>query len=107
MLRTWNENRGTGGRRRDRAEPTTAETQHLDLEEAPAPPPATERPDKARSSLCDVRVWTLSFVSCCFEGTIFLLMYFWPGALQEAHAREHEYESEDTAAAAESEALQA
>ena len=91
MLRTWNENRGTGGRLQDRTE-LTAETQHLDLEDVPVPLAADvpRRPDKARSSLRDVRVWTLSFVSCCFEGTIFLLMYFWPGALQEAHAREHD-----------------
>lgn len=36
-------------------------------------------------SLKNVRVWILSLVSCCFEGTIFLFMYYWPGALQDAH----------------------
>ncbi|KAH6646538.1 hypothetical protein BKA67DRAFT_500545, partial [Truncatella angustata] len=32
------------------------------------------------------KILILSLVSCCFEGTIFLLMFYWPGALQEAHS---------------------
>ncbi len=47
--------------------------------------------------LRDPRVWVLSFVSCCFEGTNFLLRFSWPGALQEAHAREHPDEAGDGA----------
>lgn len=33
----------------------------------------------------DKRLWIISFVSCCFEGTNFLVLFFWPGILQEAY----------------------
>jgi hypothetical protein len=39
----------------------------------------------------------MSFVTCCFEGTIFLFMFFWPETLQDAHDREHP--GQDAAAA--------
>ena len=92
MLRTWNENRGTRDTPSNPEEPVI-EAAHLnpDLEHSPksAVQDAAQQQSETgtKSSLRDVRVWTLSFVSCCFEGTIFLLMYFWPGALQEAHSR--------------------
>ncbi|KAK7748720.1 hypothetical protein SLS53_000743 [Cytospora paraplurivora] len=33
----------------------------------------------------DGRIWALTFVTCCFEGTTFLIMYFWPSVLKNAH----------------------
>lgn len=39
--------------------------------------------------LGDPRIWALSFVGCCFEGTTFLVVFFWPGMLQEAHTNDH------------------
>lgn len=33
----------------------------------------------------DGRIWALTFVTCCFEGTTFLVMYFWPSVLKNAH----------------------
>ncbi|KAI0866336.1 hypothetical protein F4860DRAFT_508730 [Xylaria cubensis] len=45
--------------------------------------------DRERTSLWDPRLWALSFVTCCFEGTIFLFMFFWPETLQDAHDRAH------------------
>ncbi|KAI0553437.1 hypothetical protein F4679DRAFT_571150 [Xylaria curta] len=45
--------------------------------------------DRERTSLWDLRLWAMSFVTCCFEGTIFLFMFFWPETLQDAHDRAH------------------
>ena len=69
---------------------------NLDIEEPPESvvhDTAHQSENNTESSLKDKRVWTLSFVSCCFEGTIFLLMYFWPGALHEAHVRGEDTQS--------------
>ncbi|RYP30980.1 hypothetical protein DL767_005987 [Monosporascus sp. MG133] len=97
ILRTWNENRGTGGKN-NRA--TVIETpRDLDIDNATRPDKVHEH-GTASGILRDARVWALSFVSCCFEGTIFLLRFFWPGTLQEAHARDHPEEAADAAAAA-------
>ncbi|KAI1738855.1 hypothetical protein F4680DRAFT_466933 [Xylaria scruposa] len=46
-------------------------------------------PDQEKTSLWDPRLWAMSFVTCCFEGTIFLFMFFWPQTLQDAHDRAH------------------
>ncbi|RYP62040.1 hypothetical protein DL770_009652 [Monosporascus sp. CRB-9-2] len=92
MLRTWNENRGRGGEN-NRA--TVTETpRDLDIDNATRPDKVRER-GTASGLLRDVRLWALSFVSCCFEGTIFLLRFFWPGTLQEARARDHPEEDAD------------
>ncbi|RYP39500.1 hypothetical protein DL768_010707 [Monosporascus sp. mg162] len=85
MLRTWNENRGTPS--------------DLDIDNATRPDKVCER-GNAGGLLRDVRVWALSFVSCCFEGAISLLRFLWPGTLREAHARGHPEEDADAAAAA-------
>ncbi|RYP00694.1 hypothetical protein DL764_006432 [Monosporascus ibericus] len=95
ILRTWNENRDTGGGN-DRA--TVTETP-LDIDNATRPDKARER-GIASGILGDARVWALSFVFCCFEGTIFLLRFFWPATPQEAHARDHPEEDAEAAAAA-------
>ncbi|RYP57230.1 hypothetical protein DL769_009618 [Monosporascus sp. CRB-8-3] len=96
MLRTWNENRGMGGKN-NRA--TVTETpSDLDIDNATRPDEVREA-GTASGSLRDFRVWVLSFVSCCFEGTISVLMFLWPGTLQEARAREHPDEDADEAAA--------
>ncbi|CAJ2512706.1 Uu.00g008250.m01.CDS01 [Anthostomella pinea] len=82
MLYTWNENRGLSTSSKGTADVHDEEairTQaSVDSDQA-----------MALASLTDVRVWVLSFITCCFEGTIFLLMFFWPGTLQEAHDRDH------------------
>ncbi|ROV98000.1 hypothetical protein VMCG_07023 [Cytospora schulzeri] len=33
----------------------------------------------------DGRIWALTFVTCCFEGTTFLIIFLWPSVLQHAH----------------------
>lgn len=33
----------------------------------------------------DGRIWALTFVTCCFEGTAFLVIFLWPSVLQGAH----------------------
>lgn len=33
----------------------------------------------------DGRIWALTLVTCCFEGTNFLVVFFWPSVLQDAH----------------------
>lgn len=37
------------------------------------------------STFTDSRIWALTFVTCCFEGTNFLVIFFWPSVLQDAH----------------------
>ncbi|KAI2629423.1 MFS general substrate transporter [Xylaria nigripes] len=64
IMDTWNENRGT----------------------SPIAKADTEDPERT-TLMWDKRVWALGFVTCCFEGTIFLFVFFWPGTLQDAHAR--------------------
>ncbi|KAH7039627.1 uncharacterized protein B0I36DRAFT_343489 [Microdochium trichocladiopsis] len=81
MLRTWNENRGVpkvlSGEEKSELLPAS---QTLDA--AVDGPILSQSPS---SQLRDYKVWVLSFVSCCFEGTMFLLVFFWPSALQGAH----------------------
>ncbi|GAW20109.1 hypothetical protein ANO14919_096050 [Xylariales sp. No.14919] len=78
MIRTWKENWGvTSGVDEGIDGDKAAEAQeHLPSDQAP-------------TSLWDLRVWAMSFVTCCFDGTIFLFMFFWPETLQDAHDREH------------------
>ncbi|KAK7959612.1 uncharacterized protein PG986_004466 [Apiospora aurea] len=75
ILRTWTENRGGAGGNNQLQQPhddsSTKEVESLG--------------DRLLDSLKNVRVWVLSLVSCCFEGTIFLFMYYWPGSMQVAH----------------------
>lgn len=33
----------------------------------------------------DSRIWALTLVTCLFEGTNFLVIFFWPSVLQDAH----------------------
>lgn len=100
MLRTWNENHGTAVKHDCRA--TIAdESPGSELDEV-ATSQIVARSGNAEESLEDIQVWdiqpwVLSFVSCCFEGTIFLLMFFWPGSLQEAHERENPDEEDEAA----------
>ncbi|KAK8062448.1 major facilitator superfamily domain-containing protein 5 [Apiospora hydei] len=74
ILRTWTENRGGAGNSKQLQQPHDENTDAVD-----------SLGDRLLDSLKNVRVWVLSLVSCCFEGTIFLFMYYWPGALQGAH----------------------
>lgn len=41
--------------------------------------------DQPPSGAADGRIWALTFVTCCFEGTGFLVIFFWPSVLQAAH----------------------
>lgn len=43
----------------------------------------------------DGRIWALTFVTCCFEGTSFLVVFFWPSVLQDAHDQAHPGEGDD------------
>ncbi|KAK9421835.1 hypothetical protein SUNI508_05436 [Seiridium unicorne] len=73
MLRTWNENHGISalsGVESRPGNPVGAKPWQRDIIE----------------SFRDSRILILSLTSCCFEGTIFLLMFYWPGALQAAHS---------------------
>ncbi|KAH9988004.1 MFS general substrate transporter [Xylariaceae sp. FL0662B] len=78
MLHTWNENRGT-------VDTESLESRCEDGDEQNYQPQQGE----PTAMLKDVRIWVLSFASCCFQGTIFLLMFFWPETLQHAHDKEH------------------
>lgn len=81
ILWTWNENYGAQER--------------SPLADAGADAEAADVAQKKRwgqglaASLGDWRVGILSLVSCCFEGTMFLFMFYWPGALQAARDLEH------------------
>lgn len=80
MFRDWNENYGT--------------RQTTDEEEI------SEAPEKSsEGAFGDVRVWMLSFITCFFEGANFLILYFWPGMLQDAHRRALLEAGDDDAAA--------
>lgn len=81
-MKTWNENWGirpTAGADADAEDNKAAEAQDH----------AASSEETTTTSLWDPRVWAMSFVTCCFEGTIFLFMFFWPETLQHAHDREH------------------
>lgn len=41
--------------------------------------------DEQLTAAVDARIWALTFVTCCFEGTGFLVIFFWPSVLQAAH----------------------
>ncbi|KAI1308114.1 hypothetical protein F5Y03DRAFT_405319 [Xylaria venustula] len=75
IIRTWKENYGISSI-------TDADDKAVEAQE---PLPSK----KMIESLWDLRVWAMSFVTCCFDGTIFLFMFFWPETLQDAHDREH------------------
>lgn len=75
MLWTWNENRGTTVK-------ANTETQGGGI-------PDNSLTQKTTAALKDPRIWVLSFASCCFEGTIFIFTFFWPGTLQKAHEKEY------------------
>lgn len=79
MLWTWNENRGTTVK-------ANIETQDGGISD-------NSLTQKTTSALKDPRIWVLSFASCCFEGTIFIFTFFWPGTLQEAHEKEYSGDS--------------
>ncbi|KAI0533585.1 hypothetical protein GGR58DRAFT_516796 [Xylaria digitata] len=78
MIRTWKENWGINSITDEGADGDKAAEA---LEHLPS--------DQGTASLWDLRVWAMSFVTCCFDGTIFLFMFFWPETLQDAHDREH------------------
>lgn len=86
MLRYWNENYGT--------------TSQQPADDEGDDPPSSEWVGGLGGECCDVsnrnnmmlmtssidcRIWVLSYVTCCFEGTTFLVIFFWPSALQNAH----------------------
>lgn len=52
-------------------------------------------PKDTLRQLGDIKIWALSFISCCWEGTNFLVLFFWPGILQDAHRRIHGPDAED------------
>lgn len=81
MLRTWNENHGTSAILPEEEEKLA----HIDHFSTGDDEESNHIPNSTTSQLGDYKVWILSFVSCCFEGTMFLLVFFWPSALQEAH----------------------
>ncbi|KAI1334964.1 hypothetical protein F5Y15DRAFT_428630 [Xylariaceae sp. FL0016] len=79
IIRTWNENYGDsrnkgqsggGGREEERVETSGVDGQVV--------------MGGGALRRTKTKVWILSFVTCCFEGTVFLLMFFWPGTLQAA-----------------------
>lgn len=41
----------------------------------------------------DGRIWALTLVTCCFEGTTFLIIFLWPSVLQHAHLARTDSES--------------
>ncbi|KAH8649902.1 hypothetical protein BX600DRAFT_441995 [Xylariales sp. PMI_506] len=96
MLRTWNENYGvqssTSGATLSTAVEDDLMPEGTDID-ATKDLRATESERSwlqgVVETLQDGRIWVLSFVSCCFEGTMFLFMFYWPGALQDAHAAQH------------------
>ncbi|KAH8163269.1 hypothetical protein CIB48_g4977 [Xylaria polymorpha] len=78
MIHTWKENRGINS------------VAGADMESNKAAEAQKQLPtDQERTSLWDPRLWAMSFVTCCFDGAIFLFMFFWPETLQDAHNRAH------------------
>ncbi|KAJ0118720.1 major facilitator superfamily domain-containing protein [Diaporthe amygdali] len=67
MLKRWNENFGM--------------KQHLSQNDQECV--VTDSSGTGR--LGDGRIWALTFVTCCFEGTAFLVIFLWPSVLQGAH----------------------
>lgn len=67
MLRNWNENYSV------KNEPNAEKEASMDA-------------GSSRSRwFGDGRIWALTFVACCFEGTTFLIIFLWPSVLQHAH----------------------
>lgn len=84
MMKTWNENWGVN--------PTAgvgADEDANDSKAAEAQDHVSSSEETSTTSLWDPRIWAMSFVTCLFEGTIFLFMFFWPETLQDAHDRGH------------------
>ncbi|KAI2472697.1 MFS general substrate transporter [Annulohypoxylon bovei var. microspora] len=79
MLWTWNENKGNNN-----GDSSLCDEEGLRSDTADDKPP-----QRATGGLKDMRIWVLSFASCCFEGAIFIFTFSWPGTLQAAHDREH------------------
>ncbi|KAK4196573.1 hypothetical protein QBC40DRAFT_6693 [Triangularia verruculosa] len=52
-------------------------------------------PRETLKQLGDIKIWALSFISCCWEGTNFIVLFFWPGIIQDAHRRVHGPDAED------------
>ncbi|KAI1752627.1 hypothetical protein F4782DRAFT_540285 [Xylaria castorea] len=78
MIHTWKENWGTDS------------VVDADMDSDKAAEAQKQLPSgQKRTSLWDPRLWAMSFVTCCFEGTVFLFMFFWPETLQDAHDRAH------------------
>ncbi|KAJ3563398.1 hypothetical protein NPX13_g8213 [Xylaria arbuscula] len=84
MLKTWSENWGTSSPANATLDDNKA------AEEAQEQLPS----EQTTGSLWDLRVWAMSFVTCCFDGTIFLFMFFWPETLQDAHDKDHPNEQD-------------
>ncbi|KAI0509326.1 hypothetical protein F5B22DRAFT_638143 [Xylaria bambusicola] len=84
MVQTWSENWGVGS---TVGTPTDGDDKTV---EAQIQLPLAQ----AAGSMWDLRVWAMSFVTCCFDGTIFLFMFFWPETLQDAHDRGHPIEKD-------------
>ncbi|KAI1260600.1 MFS general substrate transporter [Xylariaceae sp. FL1019] len=74
MVQTWSENRGT---------PPSSAPDEEGLKQEPFA--SSLFGGRAYGFTKDARVWSISFATCCFEGTLFLFLFFWPGALQDAH----------------------
>lgn len=77
MLWTWNENRGA-----------VVQASIHDGDDPYNGIPDESLIERTTAALKDPRIWVLSFDSCCFEGTIFIFKFFWPGTLQAAHDEE-------------------
>ncbi|KAI0892549.1 MFS general substrate transporter [Annulohypoxylon nitens] len=79
MLWTWNENKGATNNASNPADEQVPESDTTD----------DKIPEGTIGNLKDVRIWVLSFASCCFEGSIFMFTFSWPGTLQTAHDKDH------------------
>lgn len=79
MLWTWNENKGATNSVSNSCDEQVSESDTTD----------DKIPEGTIGNLKDVRIWVLSFASCCFEGSIFIFTFSWPGTLQTAHDKDH------------------
>lgn len=71
----------------------------VDVSEVSFLPPSLSahsiKPIKLTVMSIDGRIWALTFVMCCFEGTSFLVVFFWPSVLQDAHDQAHPSDGDD------------
>ncbi|KAI1322783.1 hypothetical protein F5Y16DRAFT_28216 [Xylariaceae sp. FL0255] len=114
MLRTWNENRGVKSGSSETSVPAITDIRVSRYEDDNIRQSHGAQQQLKKHSLSsyrklirltnplldlwvttDVRVWIISFATCCFEGTLFLFLFFWPGALQDAHNRQHQGREEN------------